>query len=64
MSGQENKPNNETFISIGKPDRRNERNQEKQAQEFINETDQDEAAPSTAQGGKQTPVVKDKNSRA
>ena len=63
MAQQANKPNNETFNSIGKPDRIREQGQENQAQEFINETERD-AAPSTAQGGKQPAVKKDSNSRA
>lgn len=59
MGQQLNKPNNDTFNSIGKPDRVSERGQENQAQEFINETDK-EGAPSTAERGKQ-PRVDNKN---
>lgn len=61
MGQQMNKPDNEKMNSIGKPDRSQRRSHEKQAQEFINETGDSEGAPSTAQGGKQTPVKKDSN---
>lgn len=59
MSHQDNKPNNTTFNSIGKPDRVSERGVANQAQEFINETDNSEQ-PSTAQGGKQPRVNNEK----
>lgn len=52
MAQQDNKPNNETLQSMGKPDRVREHGQENQAQEFINE-ENNTAPASTAQGGKQ-----------
>ncbi|MEZ0392083.1 MAG: hypothetical protein ACAH59_07715 [Pseudobdellovibrionaceae bacterium] len=63
MTGQDNKPNNQTFNSIGRPDRMGERGQTSQAQEYINETAEgrdEEEAPSTAQSGKQPRVKGEK----
>ena len=59
MVHQDNKPNNETFNSMGKPNpnRNLKKSEENQAEEFINETEN--VAPSTAQGGKQPKVVND-----